>query len=63
MGENDVYTTEFIARVTYTNGPQAGIEILRRLQSDIENGYLRKTANIISAENVGITAHQPEFRD
>lgn len=50
VGENDIYTTEFKALATYSNGPQSGIEILRRLHSDIENGYLRKTANIISAE-------------
>src|SRR5712691_1089843 len=53
VGENDIYTTEFESRVTYQNGPDSGIPILRRLQSDIENGCLRKTANIISAEVFG----------
>ena len=53
VGEKDAYTTEFEARVNADNGPQVGIEILRRLRSDIENGYLRKTANIISAEVFG----------
>jgi hypothetical protein len=50
VGKNDIYTTEFESCVTYNNGPDSGIPILRRLKSDIENGYLRKTANIISAE-------------
>jgi hypothetical protein len=53
VGENDIYTTEFIARVTYESSPYPGIEILRRVHADIENGYLRKTANIISAEVFG----------
>ena len=53
VGENDAYTTEFKSRVTYQNGPDSGIPILRRLRSDIKNGYLRKTANIISAEVFG----------
>ena len=53
VGKNDIYTTQFESRVTYQNGPDSGIQILRRLQSDIENGYLRKTANLISAEVFG----------
>ena len=53
VGENHIYTTEFEARATYENGPDSGIPILRRLKSDIENGYLQKTANIISAEVFG----------
>ena len=30
VGENDAYTTEFESRVTYQNGPDSGIPILRR---------------------------------
>jgi hypothetical protein len=50
IGDEHIYTLEFQKRVNYQNGPAPGLEILRRLRSDIENGYLRKTANIISAE-------------
>jgi len=53
IGGNHIYTAEFTARVTHHVGPELGIEILRRLKSDIENGYLKKTANIISAEVFG----------
>lgn len=53
VGENDIYATEFEKHVTHANGPYAGLEILGRLKSEIENGYLRKTANIISAEVFG----------
>jgi hypothetical protein len=53
IGEKHIYATEFKTRVNYQNGPAQGIEILRRLRSDIENGYLRKIANIISAEVFG----------
>jgi hypothetical protein len=50
FGEHDIYTVEFKHRANYESGPFAGIEILRNLHSDIKNGYLRKTVNIISAE-------------
>src|SRR5260370_15172456 len=53
IGENDIYTVEFKTRVNYNNGPAPGIELLRRLYSDVENGYLRKTVSIISAEVFG----------
>jgi hypothetical protein len=53
VGDDNIYTTEFEEHATHRNGPYAGVEILRRLHSDIENGYLRKTANIISAEVFG----------
>ncbi len=53
VGENDIYTIEFESHARYQIGPESGIPILRRLKSDIENGYLRKTANIISAEVFG----------
>jgi hypothetical protein len=53
VGENDTYTAAFEKNVNYNSGPLYGMEILHRLYSDIENGYLRKTSNIISAEVFG----------
>jgi hypothetical protein len=50
LGENDIYTIEFRKFANYQSGPYSCLEILRRLYSDIENGYLQKTVNIISAE-------------
>jgi hypothetical protein len=50
FGERHVYTLQFPKTATYHNGPAAGVPILQRAISDIENGYLRKTVNIISAE-------------
>jgi hypothetical protein len=41
------------SRVNYQNGPAPGLELLRRLNSDVQNGYLRKINNIISAEVFG----------
>jgi hypothetical protein len=53
LGDDNIYTSQFTKYANYQNGPEPGLEILRRVISDIENGYLRKTANIISAEVFG----------
>ena len=53
VGEFNIYTAEFENHVSYNGGPYFGIEILNRLHSDIENGYLKNTVNIISAEVFG----------
>jgi hypothetical protein len=50
LGDGNVYTIQFAKVANYQNGPDAGIPVLLRAISDIENGYLRKTSNIISAE-------------
>ena len=50
IGEDNIYSIEFQEQATYQNGPYAGLELLRRLHCDIQNRYLRKTINIISAE-------------
>ena len=55
LGPTATYTVEFDKRVRqyYKSSVDAGIFILSALQSDIQNGYLRTTANIISAEVFG----------
>jgi hypothetical protein len=52
LGPASTYTVEFEKRVNQNSKSNidAGIAILSALHSDIENGYLRQTANIISAE-------------
>ena len=50
LDDEDPYITEFRKFATPENGSEPGVQILTRLRSDIANGYLRKTANIISAE-------------
>jgi hypothetical protein len=49
----DPYISEFTKHVIITNGTDPGVEILKGLRSDVVNGYLRKAANIISAEVFG----------
>jgi hypothetical protein len=55
IGTTAQYTVEFDRRVKdyYISNVEAGLAILAALQSDISNGYLRTTANIISAEVFG----------
>ena len=44
------YVSKFIMYTNHQFGTEPGVEILTRLRSDVENGYLRTAANIISAE-------------
>ena len=53
LGSDHTYLNEFVGYCDFNAGPRAAVEILSSLRSDIENGYLRRTANIISAEVFG----------
>jgi hypothetical protein len=50
LGSDHTYLSEFSVRCDVNTGPHPGVEILSSLRSDLEHGYLRKTANLISAE-------------
>jgi hypothetical protein len=47
------YISEFTKYAIVQNGTEPTVEILARLRSDVASGYLRTTANIISAEVFG----------
>jgi hypothetical protein len=44
------YVSKFIIYTNHQLGTEPGVEILTRLRSDVENGYLRTAANVVSAE-------------
>jgi hypothetical protein len=50
LGPGHTYIREFIENCDFNAGPRPAIEILSAVLADLEEGYLRKTANIISAE-------------
>jgi hypothetical protein len=47
------YIREFTGYASVSQGAEISVEILTRLRSDVANGYLRTTANVISAEVFG----------
>jgi hypothetical protein len=53
LDSTDPYVSEFTKNSDYQGGTKAPVEILTRLRSDVANGYLRTTANLISAEVFG----------
>jgi hypothetical protein len=53
LDDKNPYVSKFIMYANHQLGTEPGVEILTRLRSDVENGYLRTAANIISAEVFG----------
>jgi len=50
LSPGHTYIKEFIETCDFHAGPRPAVEILSAVLADLEEGYLRKTANIISGE-------------
>jgi phage gp29-like protein len=50
LGRDHTYSQDFESNIDWKKGWRPLVEILNALRSDVVNGYLRTTANIISAE-------------
>jgi hypothetical protein len=53
VGAETPYAIEFAENAVWSAGTAPAVEILTRLRSDVANGYMRSTTNIISAEVFG----------